>query len=90
MPISKVEEILGKMNNAISSLGYMDCGYKVLTILPEKESKFNYVILANWKNQETYKIIHESDLFNKAIEGSTKDLTDMFKDEIYVKASFPE
>lgn len=89
MPVSKVEETIAKINTAIASIGYSDCGYKMLTVVSGKESKFNYVIQGNWKNQEVYQIIHDSEEFKKVIEEMSKDLTDIFKDQIYVRASLP-
>lgn len=90
LPISKVEESLVKINTAITTIGYPDCGYKVLTVVSGKESKFNYVMLGNWKNQEVYDIIHDSELFKKVIEETSKELTDIFKDQIYVRASLSD
>lgn len=86
LSVSDLENYLNKVNDAIASLGYTDCGYKVLTVVPESKDVYNYVVEGKWKNQETYQIIHESDAYKKATENMNDDLKEFFKGQIYVRA----
>ena len=87
--LKQLNAVLEKANSMIMSMGYMDCGYKLLTTVSDKEPKYNYVLIASWKNQETYKAIHENGGLNKLWEESAAVFTAVFKNEVYVKASLP-
>lgn len=86
MTISTLHDYVSKVNEAIASLGYTDCGYKVLTVVPESKDVYNYVVEGKWKNEETYKIIHESDAFKKATENMNDEIKKFFNGQIYVRA----
>jgi hypothetical protein len=89
LPISGLQEIVLKMNNIISALGYPDCGYKLLKVIPEKDTKFNWVLEGNWKNPDVYKVIHESKEINDFYQQNTAELKSYFNDQIYLKAVLP-
>ncbi len=79
------ENYRDKMNAAIASLGYTDCGYKLLKVIPDSNNNYNYVILANWKNKETYDIIHESDAYKNASANPDESVVELLKNQIYVQ-----
>ena len=84
--ISALTDYLNRMNEAIVSLGYADCGYKVLTVNQESNENYNYAILGKWKNQETYKIIHESAAYKKASAKVDDSFEKILQNQIYVQA----
>ena len=84
--VDELQDYMNKVNGAIASLGFTDCGYKLLTAVPESKDVYNYVVVGKWINEETYKIIHESDAFKNATEGSNEQMMKFFKNQIYVKA----
>jgi hypothetical protein len=88
-PISGLNELVLKLNNTITALGYPDCGYKLLKVIPEKDSKFTWVLVGNWKTPDVYKIIHESKEVTDLYQQNTAGFKSYFKDEIYVKAVLP-
>jgi hypothetical protein len=89
LPISDLNEYVSKINDKIASLGYTDCGYKLLKVIPEKDSKFNWVLEGNWKNPDVYKVIHESKEINDFYQQNTAELKSYFNDQIYLKAVLP-
>jgi hypothetical protein len=89
LPISDMNEIILKVNNKIAAIGYPDCGYQLLKVIPEKDSKFTWVLEGTWKNPDVYKIIHESKEVNEIYQQNIKVLKSYFKDQIYLKAGLP-
>jgi ketosteroid isomerase-like protein len=89
LPISDLNEGILKLNSAIASIGYPDCGYTLLKVIPDKDSKFNWVLEGKWMNPDVYKIIHENEEVNKVGEQVTKVLNPYFKDQIYLKVVLP-
>lgn len=89
LPISDLNEGILKVNNAIAALGYTDCGYTLLKVIPDKDSKFNWVMEGNWRNPDVYKIIHENEVVNRVHEQANKVLNPYFKDQIYLKVVLP-
>ena len=89
LPISYLDELFLKVNNTITALGYPDCGYKLLKVIPEKDSKYNWVLEGNWKNPDVYKIIHESKEFNDFSQQNSTRLKSYFNDQIYLKVVLP-
>jgi hypothetical protein len=86
LPISDLNEILRKINNKITALGYPDCGYKLLKVIPEKDSKFNWIMEGNWKNPDVYKIIHENKELNDFYQQNSTVFKSYLNGQIYVKA----
>jgi hypothetical protein len=89
LPISDLNEYVSKINDKIASLGYTDCGYKLLKVIPEKDSKFNWVLEGNWKNPDVYKIIHENKELNDIYQQMSAVIKSYFNNQIYVKAVLP-
>jgi len=86
LSVADLQEYLNNVNVAIASLGYTDCGYKLLTAVPESSDVYNYVVEGKWVNEETYKIIHESEAFKNATKDFDEQMTKFFKGQIYMKA----
>ena len=86
LSVADLQEYLNKLNEAIASLGYTDCGYKLMTAVPESKDVYNFVVVGKWINEETYKIIHESDAYKKVTESLGENMMKFFKGQIYVKA----
>jgi hypothetical protein len=89
LPISDLSEGILKLNSAIASIGYPDCGYTLLKVIPDKDSKFNWVLEGNWMNPDVYKIIHENAEVIKVKEQTPIVLDPYFKDQIYLKVVLP-
>jgi ketosteroid isomerase-like protein len=89
LPISDLNEGILKVNSAIASIGYPDCGYTLLKVMPDKDSKFNWVLEGNWMNPDVYKIIHENKEVIKVKEQTPTVLDPYFKDQMYLKAVLP-
>jgi hypothetical protein len=85
-PISDLNEYISKINDKIAALGYPDCGYKLLNVIPEKDSKFNWVLEGSWKNPDVYKIIHENKELNDFYQQKSKVIEPYFINQIYLKA----
>ncbi|WP_163714598.1 nuclear transport factor 2 family protein [Mangrovibacterium lignilyticum] len=83
--LDELSGTIEKLNEAIASLGYWDCGYKLLQIKEDKSDTYNYFIRGNWKNPETYKIIHDSDAFNKVADSIPESVRGVLKTQLYVK-----
>ncbi|RKD89850.1 YybH family protein [Mangrovibacterium diazotrophicum] len=83
--LDELSGTIGKLNEAISSLGYWDCGYKLLQIKEDKSDTYNYFIRGNWKNPEIYKIIHDSDAFNNVADSIPESVSGVLKTQLYVK-----
>jgi hypothetical protein len=89
LPISTFNDEIQNANAVFAKIGYPDCGFICLKVDPGMDSKFNWVLLGNWKNQDVYKIIHNNDEFKKWYEQS-KEMQELYlKDHIYVRASLP-
>lgn len=83
--IKDLEEDMKKLNAAISSLGYWDCGYKLLKVDESTSDSYNYFIKGNWNNAENYKIIHDSEAFKTVADKMPEVLNEFFKNQVYVK-----
>lgn len=83
--IDELTETIGQLNEAIGSLGYMDCGYKLLQIKEDKSDTYNYFIQGKWINQETYQTIHDSDAFKNVADNIPESVRDILRTQLYVK-----
>lgn len=88
-PISTLNDAIIEINDKIAAMGYPDCGYKVLQVIPENDSKFNWVLEGTWKNSDIYKILHENKELNDLRQKNNEVLEPYFKDQIYLKAILP-
>ena len=89
LPISDLNEGILKVNSAIASIGYPDCGYTLLKVISDKDSKFNWVLEGNWMNPVVYKIIHEHEEFKKVHDPASRMFNQYFKDQISLKVVLP-
>jgi hypothetical protein len=89
LPISVLDSGIQNVNTVIAKIGYPDCGYTLLKVIPNNDSKYNWVLLANWKNSEVFKIIMGNEEFKKVTEQYSKEMNLYWKDEIDIKATLP-
>jgi hypothetical protein len=89
MPIDLLNESIARLNSAISKIGYPECGYTLMQMVPDKNSKFNNVLVGNWRNADVYKAIHDHQEFKDAAGKNEKDLTPYFINDVYVKYYLP-
>lgn len=89
LPLNVLEDAIGKFNEAISIIGYTDCGYKLLPIVSE-HGEYNYFMEGTWKNKETYDIIHEHEVFKSVSNEIPESINEYLKDQIYVKVAMSE
>lgn len=90
LPLNALENALEKYNEAISTIGYADCGYKVLPVVPDSNDDYNYVMTGTWKNKETYDIIHEHEAYKNVSKEVPESIKDYFKNQVYLKVSTME
>jgi hypothetical protein len=88
--ITELNEIVLKINSTIAALGYPECGYKLLKVIPEKDSRYSWVLEGKWKSPDVYKIIHENKEVSDFYQQNSKQFSSYFNDEIYLKAVLPE
>lgn len=58
-------KVLTIMNEAIDSIGYPDAGYKLWEVT-EDSLDFRFMIEGYWPDKETYKLIHDHELYADA------------------------
>ncbi len=90
LPVNVFTETLEKYNEAISSIGYADCGYVVLQVIPGSNDDYNYFVKGTWKNKDTYDIIHEHEAFKNVSGEIPESINEYFKDQVYLKVSVIE
>lgn len=89
LPMPAFKDAFSKINEVIAQIGYPDCGYTLKQVVPDNDSKYNWVLEGKWKTPEVYKIIHENEEYKKAGTQYEKEIMPYFKDEIYLKAILP-
>jgi hypothetical protein len=89
LSIASLNEAIQKINKAIGKIGYPDCGYSIMNIVPEKDIKYNHVMTGKWKNEEAYNTIHNDAEYKKAIEEVKNELIPFFENQVYVKYVMP-
>lgn len=89
LSISTLDSGIQSVNTVIAKIGYPNCGYTLLKVIQENESKFTWVVEGNWENPDVYKIIHENEEYKKLNEESSKTMDPYFRDRIYIKAILP-
>ncbi|HCY41794.1 MAG TPA: hypothetical protein DHV48_10625 [Prolixibacteraceae bacterium] len=89
MPFDVLNESITRLNATISKIGYPDCGYAFMEMVPDKNSKFNKILVGNWRNADVYKIIHEDQEYKDAASQNEKGLNPYFINDVYVKYSLP-
>lgn len=89
LPVSELSGFINKINDKISALGYPDCGYSLLKVIPEKDSKFNWVLEGSWKNPDVYAILHNNKEMKEIYTQGSKVLNQFFENQTYLKAVLP-
>jgi ketosteroid isomerase-like protein len=87
--LAALEDEIRKGNAIVAEKGYPECGYMLTKIHTDNKSSYNYVLFGNFKNLQTYDIIHDEAEFKKSADQATEILIPYFKDELYVKTSLP-
>uniref|UniRef100_UPI00321670C3 YybH family protein n=1 Tax=uncultured Draconibacterium sp. TaxID=1573823 RepID=UPI00321670C3 len=85
LQINELQIAVNKFNLAISEMGYMDCGYKIMQVIPGKDSNYNYFLKGTWKNQETYDVIHNSDAYKNVSDNMPESINKFFENQVYAK-----
>lgn len=76
---------IDKFNQAIAEMGFWECGYTVMQVVPGSNNEFNYFIKGNWKNQETYDAIHENEAWKTISENFPEEASSLMENQIYLK-----
>nr|WP_319273545.1 nuclear transport factor 2 family protein [uncultured Draconibacterium sp.] len=84
-PIAILQDAMDKFNQAIAEMGFWDCGYTLMQVVPGSNNNFNYFIKGNWKNQETYDIIHESEAWKSISDNFPEEASKLMENQIYLK-----
>jgi len=83
--IDALQDAINKLNQAIAEMGYWDCGYTLMQVVPDSNKEYNYFIKGNWKNQETYDTIHESEAWKKISDNFPEEASKLMENQIYLK-----
>ena len=89
LSVAALHESVKKLNVVVARIGYPDCGYSFMNIVPEKDEKYNQVMLGKWRNPDVYKMIHDNPEYKKVLEEEKDNLIPFFKDQMYVKYIMP-
>ncbi|WP_319501683.1 nuclear transport factor 2 family protein [uncultured Draconibacterium sp.] len=83
--VDVLQNAMKKFNQVIAEMGYWDCGYTVMQVVPGSNDEFNYFIKGNWKNQETYDAIHDSEGWKSVSDNFPEEASKILEDQIYLK-----
>ena len=83
--IETLLDAMDKFNQAIAEMGFWDCGYTVMQVVPGSNNEFNYFIKGNWKNQETYDAIHDSEGWKTISDNFPEEASKLMENQIYLK-----
>ena len=59
---------LERVNIAIDSIGYPDAGYRLWLLKSDSIMNFRFMIEGSWPDENGYNIIHDNDLYKKAMD----------------------
>ncbi len=85
MTIETFQNAIDKFNQAISEMGFWECGYTVMQVVPGSNQEFNYFVKGTWKNQETYDAIHENEAWKNLADNLPPEVKKFFDGQIYLK-----
>ena len=77
--VGAVEEI----NAAIDKLGYPGVGYHVYKVQTDTIQEYRYFMEGLWPDPETYRVIHDSEAWNQAIDENREMFDRAFANQIY-------
>ena len=83
--VDVLQNAMKKFNQVIAEMGYWDCGYTVMQVVAGSNDEFNYFIKGNWKNQETYDAIHDSEGWKSVSDNFPEEASKILEDQIYLK-----
>ncbi|MCY1722335.1 nuclear transport factor 2 family protein [Prolixibacteraceae bacterium Z1-6] len=87
LSVEGLQDALSKFNQVIAEMGFWDCGYTLMQVVQGSNDTYNYFIKGNWKNQQTYDIIHESEAWKKISDNLPEEVSKFFKNQVYLKIS---
>lgn len=74
---------ISEINSAITELGYSGVGYHLYKVEADTIKEYRYFMEGLWPDPETYKIIHDSEDWNQAVEKNREMLENVFANQIY-------
>lgn len=83
--IDAILNAMDKFNQAIAEMGFWDCGYTVMQVVPNSNDEYNYFIKGNWKNQQTYDAIHNNEGWKTISENFPEEASSIMQNQIYLK-----
>ncbi|WP_082063508.1 nuclear transport factor 2 family protein [Draconibacterium sediminis] len=85
--IDTLLDALNNLNQAIAEMGFWDCGYTVMKVVPDSNDEFNYFIKGNWINQEIYDAIHDSEAWKTITDNFPEEASSLMDDQIYLQVA---
>ena len=85
--IDVLVDAMNKFNQAIAEMGFWECGYTVMQIVPDSNDEYNYFIKGNWKNKETYDAIHEREEWKSVSDNFPEEVAKLLDDQLYLKVT---
>lgn len=73
--MSKLLASTEKINMVIDSIGYPDAGYQIWSVKSKDTLNFRIMTEASWPDQKAYDIIHDHELYKKALEDEKSSWT---------------
>ncbi|WP_319481512.1 nuclear transport factor 2 family protein [uncultured Draconibacterium sp.] len=83
--VDVLQDAMKKFNQVIAEMGFWDCGYTVMQVVSDSNDEYNYFIKGNWKNQETYDAIHDSEGWKSVSDNFPEEASKLLEDQIYLK-----
>jgi len=83
--IEAMQNAINKFNQAIAEMGFWDCGYTIMQVVPGSSKEYNYFMKGNWKNQETYDAIHKSEAWKSVADNLPEEASKLMENQIYLK-----
>lgn len=83
--VDALRSALDKFNQAIAEMGFWDCGYTIMQVVPGSNDEYNYFIKGSWKNQATYDAIHESDGWKTISDNFPEEASKLMENQVYLK-----
>lgn len=74
---------ISEINSAITELGYSGVGYHIYKVEADTIKDYRYFMEGLWPDPEIYKIIHDSEDWNQAVEKNREMLENVFNNQIY-------
>lgn len=85
MSIDALVDAMDKFNQVITEMGFWECGYTVMQVVPGSNDEYNYFIKGNWKNQKIYDAIHESEAWESVSDNFPEEASKLLDGQVYLK-----